>query len=215
MLDILKKLFTGKPNAAMLESAAKEVKTALDDAERVLAERSKSHNSQVLELVAAGNDKLLAKSRAEVSDAEARVADLRVALSSVTAQLHMARTADQRSRDSDAWAEADELLKRRSAAISRFQKAVDQMALEQNAVLELTEQAWQAIPVKLGYRPKTFTAADFHARANHYIFGVTDGKMGSGVNAYVARTAPDLVALGEEARTMILAARTTEAQVAA
>ena len=80
------------------------------------------------------------------------------------------------------------------------------MASEHGALLIETEAAWNALPAKPWNRPPTFKEPDLEARLQLYLFGASDGRLGQGTNAQVARMRPDLVQTADEAAAMLLSA---------
>lgn len=205
ILGRLRKLASGKPQVpADIEAAIAEVGTLLAEARQEARATRERHSNSLIALIAADDVKGLTRGRQELRKADERVATLTGSLAALEETLaqslreNAARTLDER------WKSARALLDRRAAAMADLQDSADDFARKLAHTVAITDEVWCALPELPNFRPASY-GRDLNARLNTYLFGITDGRVGSGaISAYAARQKPDLKKLDADARTVLL-----------
>lgn len=194
-----------KPDIAQLQALESSVEQSLTAARADVSAAIAEHEQHALELIADPESAAAKKSRAKVDAARWKVSELQLALVQVTQRREDAERAAADAQRETEWKRVRELLEQRTAAAARLQKALAAVVKENEALKALTEEAWQALPVKPAYgRPPTFTKQSIAGRLDLYLFGLSGGALGHGANAYVESQKPDMVAQVKDANTMVL-----------
>ena len=206
LIERIRSLVAATPTIEHLTDAVATLELALTEARSTAVEARQAHTARALEFATADDQTPAKRSRAKVDDAERHVQDLATALDDARARLQAAQSAQAAEGEAQAWAKARALLVARSERVMRLQQLLDQVASEHGALLIETEAAWEALPVKPWNRPPTFKESDLKTRSQLYLFGASDGLLGQGANAHVARMKPTLVQTADEAAAMLLSA---------
>lgn len=206
LIERIRGIFAATPTIEHLTDAVATLELALAEARSTAAEARQAHTARALEFATADDQTAAKRSRAKVDDAERHAQDLATALDDAKARLQAAQSAQTAAGEALGWAKARALLVARSERVLRLQLLLDQVASEHGALLVETEAAWEALPVKPWSRPPTFKEPDLEARVQLYLFGASDGRLGQGANAHVARMKPPLVQTADEAAAMLLSA---------
>lgn len=192
MLDKLKNLLSSAKTPDELAQAIEALGEELKEAQAEATRRAAAHDAKTLEFIGAGDDKGLAKSREGVTAAEAKVRELHSAITAANARLEEARKIAAATAGDAQMAKCIKLLDEWEASVKRLHKAMDQVGTELQEVLDLGTQVWQNMPSRPEHAPHYFTRNGILNRFSHYLFGVTNGRLGHGTNVYVARNVPTM-----------------------
>ena len=129
-----------------------------------------------------------------------------MALDDARSRVERARSDESARAAATAWAKARSLLEGRAACVERVQSLAVDLATEHAKLLELTEAAWEALPISPSFRPATF-GNDITVRLATFLHGQSNGRLGegAGTSAYVNSQKPDLVSQSAGAVEILLA----------
>lgn len=198
-----------RPNIEQCRADVARAESAVAAAKAAANKAAEKHSEQAFELMSRDDDgAALNRSRAAADEAQARVNDAEAALRVARSRLAAAADAQDRESAADAWEVAASLQKRRIAAFERSQKLLDQWLATLPGLLEATEDAYSALPVKPDFRPASCSANGLAVLVELYIFAHSDGWLcrRAGPSAHVAKQRPSLVTEANDMSHRLLAA---------
>lgn len=212
LIERIRALFAAgaAPGVAPLEQLRASLEQSLAAAQQESADAQQAQASQSLTIVAApdGPDAVRARDRIELAARQIR--ELTSALDQVSNRLLVAKEAQQAAEQQQGWKAAETALAARQKQIGKVQDLLVKLAAEHLALLETTEAAWAALPVKPANRPPGFKEGVVSTQLQVFLFGASNGRLGSGCglsSAYMASQRPDLKAQAAEAAAILLSAR--------
>jgi hypothetical protein len=195
--------------AALLVETLQE---RINQAEQVLADASQAHRETQLALALEPDPKALQGSAQRVEQAAAHLEQLRQALATAhlkSAAVDAAITSGQIAVE---WSHVDDLLSERRKAVMAMKDAADQLCAQIVKAIDLTEAAWEAIPLaqRPPYRPRATSSSEILSRLTLHLFGFSNGLISrAGVSPHTAKESALLIESIDESDRMFKQSKET------
>lgn len=204
ILDRALNAVKGAETAQDMQARIGELNSAIISAQATLAALEGERNAKLSDWLAKREDKAADANGQAIIAAKDTITTLEQRRAQALAGLHAVTVERDAAELAQRWAEVRKLMAERQRAVADLQKLADALAKKQDQVFALSQEVWDAVPEKPASRPQLF-GNDLFKRLNMYIFGITEGKLGTGaVSPAVARKQPDLVSIDTEVQKILL-----------